>query len=67
MMLMLLKPVVPLALLITHSACIGVSRIRVDAIVLNDVEEGADDIATVAAMVSKPHGAVQEVLGTEGD
>ena len=61
-----LKPVLPL-LLKTHFSCIGVCRIRVDAIVLNDIEEGTDYIATVAAVVSKPHGAVQKVLGTEGD
>ena len=61
------KLVLPLALVKTHSACVGVRRVRVDAIVLHDIEEGAGYIAAVAAVVSKPHGAVHEVLGTEGD
>jgi len=35
--------------------------------VLHDIEEGVCYVAAVAALVAEPHGAVHEVLGTEGD
>lgn len=49
----------------THLACVGIGFIRVNAVVFHDIQEGVGHEATVAAVVSEPAGAVDQVLWTQ--
>ena len=50
----------------THSADIGVGCFRINALVFNDVLEGIRHEAAVAPLVAIFHGAVHQILRTEG-
>lgn len=51
---------------VTHLGRVGVGLVRVDALVVDDVLEGAGHEASLAALVPVHGGAVNEVLGAQG-